>query len=475
PKGVMVTHGGLVNYLSWCARAYDAGRGAGAPVHSSISFDLTVTSLLAPLASGGRTLLLPEEAGVESLAAALRAEGEFSFVKLTPSHLKVVAGLLPRENAARQTRALVIGGEALWASHLAYWREHAPETRVINEYGPTETVVGCCVYECAAGALPEEGAVPIGGPIQNTQLYLLDEGLRLVPTGAAGELYVGGDGVARGYLGRPDLTAERFIPDPFSGEPGARLYRTGDLARYVAEARMEYLGRADEQVKVRGFRIEPGETESALAAHEAVRESVVVAREDETGEKFLAAYVVPRAGREVAAAELRAFLRDVLPDYMIPTAFVTLGKLPLTSNGKVDRRALPAPDTAHPELGNSYVAPRTALEEFVAHVWKEVLGVERVGISDNFFDLGGHSIKAMQVVARLLDSFQIELPPGMLFEATTVAELASLLEQNEPQPGLMEKIARALKKIEGIGETNEPLAAAATAAEASGAADARGD
>ncbi|HEX8558227.1 MAG TPA: amino acid adenylation domain-containing protein [Pyrinomonadaceae bacterium] len=458
PKGVMATHRGVVNYLSWCAPNYEVRGASGAPVHSSISFDLTVTSIFAPLLTGQSASLIPEAAGVEGLAAALRAGSDFSFVKLTPSHLKVLAQLLPKEGAARQTRALVVGGEALSSADLAYWREHAPETWVVNEYGPTEAVVGCCVYESTAGALPDAGPVPIGGPIANTQLYLLDDEWRLAPAGAVGELYIGGEGLARGYLNRPALTAERFVPDPFSSEPGARLYRTGDLARYVSDGCLEYLGRADEQVKVRGHRVELGEIEAALLSHEGVRECVVVARAEGEGGQMLAAYVVPRAGRAPAAGELRAFLGERLPDYMVPTAFVTLQSLPLTPNGKVDRRALPAPDAARPGRGVGYVAPRTALEEYVAHVWSEVLGVEHVGVNDNFFDLGGHSIKAMQVIARLLDSFQVELPPGLLFEANTVAELASLMQEHEPQPGLMEKIARALKRLEGVGEGDAPRA-----------------
>ncbi|MBV9790944.1 MAG: amino acid adenylation domain-containing protein, partial [Chloroflexi bacterium] len=370
PKGAMIPHRGLVNYLSWCTQAYKIGEGSGTPVHSPIGFDLTVTSLFAPLIKGQRVMLLPEDQGLDGLGAALAPDAEFSLVKLTPAHVDLLNNVLPGETLAGRANALIIGGEALRAETVAYWREFAPATRLINEYGPTETVVGCCVYE-----VPPTGEVnsviPIGRPIANTQLYILDRYLNPVPVGVSGELYIGGDGVGRGYLNRPDLTAEKFIADPFSTHPGARLYRTGDLARYFADGTIDFLGRIDHQIKVRGFRIELGEIEGVLSEHPAVSEVVVVAREDTPGDTRLVAYVVEeqtnketKEQREdgswflVLGSTLREFLAQRLPEYMVPSAFVVLDALPLTENGKVDRRALPAPETKL-DLSAAFVAPRT--------------------------------------------------------------------------------------------------------------------
>src|SRR5438270_7681549 len=298
----MILHRGLVNYLSWCSSAYEAAVGTGSPVHSPLGFDLTVTSLFSPLLVGQRITLLAEEQGAEALATALRTAAHFSLVKLTPAHVQLLSQTLQPHEAAASARALVIGGEALLAEQLAFWRQHAPSTRLINEYGPTETVVGCCVYEVAPQD-PASGAVPIGQPIANTQLYVLDTRLQLAPIGVVGELYIGGAGLARGYLKRPELTAERFVPHPWSAEPGARLYKTGDLARYRADGVLEFLGRLDHQVKVRGYRIELGEIEQALLEHPAVAECVVVAREDGLDNKKLVAYVVAASG-ETALAQV---------------------------------------------------------------------------------------------------------------------------------------------------------------------------
>ena len=314
----------------------------------------------------------------------------------------------------------MIGGENLLAETVKWWREHSPQTRLFNEYGPTETVVGCCVYE-----VQEEtdctGSIPIGKPIINTHLYILDETGQQVPIGVTGELYIGGAGVGRGYLNRPALTAERFVPNLFSAEPGARLYRTGDLARYRADGVIEYLGRTDEQVKIRGYRVELGEIEAVLSAHEKVSEAVVIAPE-ENGERRLVAYVVG----EAETAEFSGYLQDRLPEYMIPSAWIKLDAFPLTTNGKVDRRALPAPGaTTRLEDEDTYVAPRTPREEMLTSIWGEILKVERVSIHDNFFTLGGHSLLATQVVSRIRDLFRVELPLRYVFEYPTVNALAA--------------------------------------------------
>ena len=293
PKGVMISHQGLVNYLSWCTREYAVTEGNGTLVHSPLAFDLTVTSLLSPLLAGQRVILLNEQPEIESLRKTLRAGADFSLVKITPAHLEILSHTTPSDKVQGWACALIIGGDALFGENLSFWRNHAPATRLINEYGPTETVVGCCVFESPQGEIPS-GAVPIGKPIANTQLYVLDERQQLVPVGLPGELYIGGDGLARGYLNRPELTAQNFVPHPFSAKAGARLYRTGDIARYLADGNLEYVGRADHQVKIRGFRIELGEIEAAVAQHPLIREAVVIAREDQPGNKRLVAYYVPR-------------------------------------------------------------------------------------------------------------------------------------------------------------------------------------
>ncbi len=423
PKGVEVVHGGVSNYLGWAAAAY-AGEGHGAPVHSSLTFDLTVTSLLVPLARGEKVVLTDEAEGVEGLARALREEPGFTLVKLTPAHLGLLAEQLTEAEAAAAARTLVVGGEALPAEVAAYWRRVAPETALVNEYGPTETVVGCSVYR-----VPDEsvrGTVPVGRPIAGTRLYVLGGEMQLVPAGMTGELYVGGAGVARGYLGRAGLTAEKFVPDAFGGQAGARLYRTGDRARWRMDGELEFLGRIDAQVKIRGFRIEPGEIEAVLLEHPGVGEAVVTVREDVPGDRRLVAYAVPRDGAGIPGTELRAYLRERLPEYLVPSAFVTLDALPLNANGKVDRRALPAPDRG--SAVDAYAAPRTPAEEVLAGIWAEVLKTERVGAEDNFFELGGHSLLATQVISRVRQAFGVEVPLKALFEAPTVAGLAVRIE-----------------------------------------------
>ncbi|WP_434047551.1 MULTISPECIES: amino acid adenylation domain-containing protein [Sorangium] len=422
PKGVMIPHRGLVNYLSFCVEAYRVSEGHGALVHSSIGFDLTITGLYAPLLVGGRVILAGEVEG-EGLAKVLCEQQGLSLVKLTPAHLTMLNHLVRAEEAAQRTRAFVIGGEALSWSTLRFWQQNAPETRLFNEYGPTETVVGCCVHEAGRGE-GDAASVPIGRPIANTQVYVLDQWLQPVPVGVSGELYIGGAGVARGYLNRPALTAERFLRDPFSKEAGARLYRTGDLARWNEQGLLEYLGRLDHQVKIRGYRIELGEIESVLAQHPSVEGAVVLAREDTPGTKRLVAYLVARDAVRPDIAELRELLQRALPEYMVPAGFMWLDALPLSPNGKVDRKALPAPDMAHPEQSRTYTPPRTHAEELLADVWSHVLGIDRVGIHDSFFTLGGDSILAVQMVSRARRA-GLGLSIQQVFEYQTVASLAA--------------------------------------------------
>ena len=318
-------------------------------------------------------------------------------------------------------RTLLTGGDKL---HLRPGQ--ALPFCLANNYGPTEnTVVTTWAAVTDAGLQADP---PIGRPIDNACVYLLDLHLQPVPIGVIGELYIGGAGLARGYLNRPDLTGESFIPNPFSTEPVARLYKSGDLARYLPDGNIEFVGRIDHQVKVRGFRIELGEIETVLGDHPCVRQAVAVVREDEPDEKRLIAYVVAKQEFASTTSDLRGFLKDKLPEYMVPSAFVMLDALPLTPNGKIDRKALPAPDEARPDPIGALVAPRTPTEELLAGIWTKLLHVEKVGIHENFFDLGGHSLLVTQVISRVREAFRVELPLRSLFEAPNVAGLAERIE-----------------------------------------------
>ena len=418
PKGVVVDHRAVVNYLSWASRVYESSCGVGVPVNTPLAFDATITSLHLPLIAGQRVILLPEDRQIEALADLLGTGTELTLVKLTPTHLKALQVLLGTRASGVQTRRFVVGGEALSNELAGFWWDLIPALRITNEYGPTETVVGCCVheFEFKIGV----GDVPIGKPAQNAHIYVLDGNLEPVPIGVGGELYIAGAGLARGYLKRPGLTGERFVADPY-GCSGTRMYRTGDLARWRPDGNLEFLGRVDQQVKIRGFRIELGEIEAVLREQAGVRDAVVIAREDEPGEKRLLAYVVAEAGQSVDAVTLRQQLMLLLPDYMVPAAVMVLEELPLTPNGKLDRRALPTP-----EMGSSaqWRAPRTPQEEIVCGLFAEVLGVERVGLDDDFFELGGHSLLATRLVSRIRAMLGVELPIHGLLETPTAAGLA---------------------------------------------------
>ncbi|WP_051173839.1 non-ribosomal peptide synthetase [Amycolatopsis orientalis] len=421
PKGVAVTHEGLANYLAWAVEFYRIGAGDRVPLHSSLAFDLTVTSVLAPLVCGG-TVVISTEGGPEGLAGLMRAAGDdgFGLVKVVPGHLPLLAEMLTADERA-SARRLVVGGAALPGADVRDWLAAAPGTVVVNEYGPTETVVGCCVFELTAGR-PVGDAVPIGRPIANTRLYVLDDALGLAPPGVLGELYVAGAGLARGYAGRPGLTAERFVACPFDGA-ARRMYRTGDLARWTADGVLEFFGRVDEQIKIRGYRVEPGEIEAVLARHPGVARAVVVATGEPGDRARLIAYVVPSAGAEVDAPELRRFAARVLPDHMVPSAVQVLTEIPLSPSGKVNRRALPVPAVVVSDR-----APRSPREAILCRLFAEVLGLAKVGVDDDFFALGGHSLAATRLIGRIRATLGLEVPMRTLFRAPTVADLAAGLD-----------------------------------------------
>ncbi len=438
PKGVAVTHQNLVNYtFSICQKLHLRESENSPQLHfatvSTLSADLGNTCIFPCLISGGCLHVLEPDVVMdgERFAQNLNANS-CDVLKIVPSHLSALLDTAEGRNLL-PSKYLLLGGESLTYELLSKISAVAGSCRVINHYGPTETTVGSLTFE-TWGRPSLRGlarSVPIGNPIANTQVYVVDRNLKPAPVGVPGELYIGGEGVARGYLRKPAHTAERFIANPFSeGRYGTRLYKTGDLARRLSDGSVEFLGRVDSQVKVRGFRIELGEIEAALQRHEGVRQAIVLAREDEPGHKRLVAYILASGKDAPSASNLRAFLRECLPDYMMPAAFITIESLPLTTNGKIDRQALPAPGQMRPELLNSFVAPRNEVEEKLADIWKQVLRVERVGVNDNFFELGGDSILSLQIIARA-SRVGLRIAPKQLFEFPTIARLAPVVTEAE--------------------------------------------
>jgi amino acid adenylation domain-containing protein len=418
PKGVELAHRGLVNMAQAQSRAFSVQAGNRILQFASLSFDASIFEIVMSCATGATLYLESRERLLPgaSLAGLLR-EQAITNVTLPPSAL----ALLPVEELP-DLQTIVVAGEACGAELVARWATNG--RRFFNAYGPTEATVWATVAECEVAARRKP---PIGRPIENVEAYILDAHLQPSPVGVAGELYIGGAGLARCYWKRAALTAARFIPHPYSSVAGRRLFKTGDRARYLADGEIEFLGRFDRQVKVRGFRIELGEIESALAKHPAVLDSVVIAREDAPDERRLIAYVVPREQPAPPVNELRDFLSARLPEYMLPGAFVFLESLPVTPNGKVDRRSLPAPDSTRPVMTQSFVAPRTSLEEWLAERWCGVLGLERVGVDDNFFELGGDSIKAAVLVNRLQEEIGKVVHVVAIFDAPTISRLARYL------------------------------------------------
>jgi amino acid adenylation domain-containing protein/non-ribosomal peptide synthase protein (TIGR01720 family) len=441
PKGVQVSHGNLARSTAARLARY-AEPVRGFLLLSSVSFDSSVAGIFWTLCSGG-TLHVPT-AGAQrdpALLVETAAREGVSHLLGVPS---LYAALLDEAEYRRDWApvAAVVAGESCPRELVQRHARLFPGAALFNEYGPTEGTVWCTVHECR----PDEAAarVPIGRPTPGARVYVLHRDGSPVPAGAAGEVHVGGAGVARGYLGRPELTAERFVPDPYAAEPGARMYRTGDLGRWLPDGSLDFLGRVDEQIKVRGFRVEPGEVEDALLAHPAVREAAVAARADRGGAR-LVGYVALREGEATDAAGLRGFLRERLPEHLVPSAFVVLDAIPRTPNGKTDRAALPAPESMEP--ARAHVEPRTETEASVAGAWAAVLDVERVGALDDFFDLGGHSLLAMQAVSRLRHALEVDLPVSAIFDHATVERLAAEIDRRRD-----EALAALLAEIEGLSE-----------------------
>lgn len=423
PKAVELSHRGLANLLTWHQQAYCVTPADRATQLAGFSFDASVWELWPYLTAGASIHIVDDDTRASAAALVQWLGLKKITISFLPTPLAEAALTLPWPRGTK-LRVMLTGGDKL--------NNRPPADlpfQLVNHYGPTENTV---VSTCAPVASASDGfnpTPPIGRPIANVEVFVLDRLLRPVPVGVPGQLFVGGDGLARGYRNNPLLTLEKFIAHPFNNKPGARLYKTGDLVRWLPDGNLEFLGRIDHQVKIRGHRIEPGEIETKLNQHPAVRESLVVARETDPGRKQLVAYFIPRHPPGPAFGELSGFLRAMLPDYMVPSAFVACGTWPLTPNGKVDRSALPAPDDSNYRAGRLFTAPRNRVEENIARIWSEVLGCSQVGAHDNFFELGGHSLLAAQAVSRLKESFKLHLSIRSLFEKPTVAGLAREIER----------------------------------------------
>jgi amino acid adenylation domain-containing protein len=451
PKGVMIPHRGICNRLFWMQQVFQLSAADRVLQKTPYSFDVSVWEFFWPLMTGA-CLVLARPGGHSDPGYLLELIGRERVTTLhfVPSMLEVFVESEGVGAGCALVRQVMSSGEALPLELVRRYQERVA-ARLYNLYGPTEASVDVTWWEAEAGA----ERVAIGRPIANTAVYVLDGGQQVVPVGVSGELYLGGSGVGRGYVGRAEQTAERFVPDPYSGRGGERLYRTGDVVRWLAEGTLEYLGRVDQQVKVRGYRIELGEIESVVGAHEGVREAVVVARAEATagGGKRLVCYCVKAAGSAVSAVELRAHVRAQLPEYMVPAAVVFVAEMPLTGNGKVDRKALPAPQDLAGEREQQYLAPRTPLEELLAGMWGEVLGIGQVGSTDNFFEIGGDSLLATRLVSRMREAFRIELSLKWFFTtAPTIADMARSIEQRLIDEAAASELAEALQGLEEISD-----------------------
>ena len=437
PKGVQIPRSALSNFLHSMSERPGITSQDTLLAVTTLSFDIAGLEIHLPLSLGARVVLMRRENAADGgkLAERIKNSGA-TIMQATPATWRL---LLESGWQGNKQLKILCGGEALPRELANQLIEKSAS--LWNMYGPTETTIWSTVHQVSS----TEGPVLVGRPIANTRIYILDRYMQPTPIGVPGELCIGGTGVARGYLNRSELTEEKFIADPFSQEPGARIYRTGDRARYLADGNIELLGRIDHQVKVRGFRIELGEIEAVLREHPALRDAVVLAREDVPGDKRLVGYVVA-ADTPPTTGELRSFLQQKLPDYMVPGVFVFLEALPLTPNGKVDRRALPVPDMARPELESVFVAPESGVEKTLAEIWRAVLGLERVGIHDNFFDLGGHSLLLAKVHSQFQAAFGREVAMIDLFRYPTISALAKYLNNAPEEDSLKESANRAERR-----------------------------
>jgi amino acid adenylation domain-containing protein len=419
PKGVQIPHRAGVNFLNSMGRQPGLTQQDVLLAVTTLSFDIALLELFLPIIVGAQVVIVSSEVAADGYQLQERMSTcGATVMQATPATWRL---LLETDWPGSQQLKVLCGGEGLPRELANQLLERVGS--LWNMYGPTETTVWSTVHAVESG----EGPILIGRPIDNTEIYILDSRLQPVPIGVPGELYIGGDGLARGYFNRSNLTAEKFIAHPFSEEPQARIYNTGDMARYLPDGTIECLGRMDHQVKIRGFRIELGEIEAVLGQHPGIEESVVIVREDVPGDKRLVGYLIANQEPVPTVGELRSFLKQKLPDYMVPSAFVELEAMPLTPNRKVDRKALPKPETDS-SLEQGYVAPRTEAEQKIAAVWQEVLNRERVGVNDDFFNLGGHSLLATQVMSRINKLFNIQLPLRRFFEATTIEALAEVID-----------------------------------------------
>jgi amino acid adenylation domain-containing protein len=435
PKGILIEHGSVVNASYSFINSHRMTENDRLLQFASLSFDVAAEEFFATWLSGGCVVMRPELSSFAEFTTLLQREN-VTVVNLPASFwLEWLTAMADRGGELpKSVRRVIAGNEKTLEETLAKWqRLIGPNVEWRNAYGPSETTITASNYEPSSTGVTreEKSTVPIGRPVMNVQMYVLDSALQIVPTRVAGELYIGGDGVARGYHKQPTQTAERFLPNPYGRKRGERLYRTGDAARYRADGNIEFLGRVDEQVKIRGYRIELGEIEAVLAQHASVRESVVIARDDGRGGQRLMAYVVSNNG-DLRTDELREFLRQRLTEYMVPSSFVVLETMPRTPNGKVDRRALPDADSTHTDANEAYIAPRSATERTIANIWQEVLKVEKVGINDNFFGLGGHSLLLVHAQSKLSDALRVKVSMLEMFKYPTISALA---EHLSTQPG----------------------------------------
>lgn len=435
-KGVLIEHRNLVNaYRAWL-ESYQLN---AEDIHlqmANFAFDVFSGDFVRALCAGGRLVLCPQDVMLvpEKLYQLMRQE-QVNCAEFVPVVLRHLIQYLDNIGQTLDFMKILACGSDSWyvEEYRSFLQHCGPETRLINSYGLTEATIDSTFFEESSSNLISNQLVPIGKPFLNTEIYILDSHLNPTPIGVVGELHIGGLGVARGYLNRPDLTQARFVANPFSHNPESRLYKTGDLARYLPDGNIEFIGRLDDQVKIRGFRVELGEIEATLEQHPSVQEVAVIARGDQASGKKLLAYFVPAPAHTITPGDLREFLKQKLPDYMIPAAFISLDKIPLSPNGKIDRRALPEPDQSHLAVEQQFIAPQTDIEQRLAEIWREVLQVERVGINDNFFDLGGHSLLIAQLQGQLEQNLNLTLPIVKLFQYPTIASLAQYLSQTQDQ------------------------------------------